>query len=57
MESDVRSFKIQQNGKHAARDAQSWTEIVTEGGRRFMAEWRKEEEEKSKTRQNNRTAK
>ena len=42
---------------YVARDAQSWTEIVTEGGRRFMAEWRKEEEEKSKTRQNNRTAK
>ena len=45
VESDVRSFKIQQNWKHAAQDAQSWTEIVTEGGRRFMTEWRKEEEE------------
>ena len=43
VESDVRSFKIQQNLKHAARDAQSWTEIVTEGGWRFMTEWRKEE--------------
>ena len=48
MESDVRSFKIQQNWKHAARDAQSSTVIVTEGGRSFMTEWRKEEEEKSK---------
>ena len=57
MESDVRSSKIQQNLKHAARDAQSWTEIVTERGRGFMAEWRKEEEEKSKTRQEKRTAK
>ena len=30
VESDVRSFKIQQNWKHAAQDAQGWTEIVTE---------------------------
>ena len=57
VESDVRSFKIQQNWKHAARDAQSWTEIVTEGGRRFMTEWRKEEGEKSKSRREKRTAK
>ena len=57
VESDVRSFKIQQNWKHAARDAQSWTETVTEGGRRFMTEWRKEEEEKSKSRREKRTAK
>ena len=45
VESDVRSFKIQRNWKHAARDAQSWTELVTEGGRRFMTEWRKEKRE------------
>ena len=58
VESDVRSFKIQRNWKHAAaRDAQGWTEIVTEGGRRFMTEWRKEEEEKSKSRLEKRTAK
>ena len=56
VESDVRAFKIQQNWKHAARDAQNWTEIVTEGGRRFMTDWRKEEEEKSKTRREKRTA-
>ena len=30
VESDVRSFKIQQNWKHATQDAQRWTEIVTE---------------------------
>ena len=36
---------------HAARDAQSWTKMVTERGRRLLTEWRKEEEEKSKTRQ------
>ena len=30
--------------EHAVRDAQSWTELVAEGGRRFMTEWRKEEE-------------
>ena len=39
VDSDIRSFKIQQNWKHTARDAQSWTEIVTEGWR-FMTEWR-----------------
>ena len=43
--------------KRAARDAQSWTETVTEGGRRFMTEWRKEEEDKSKSRREKRTAK
>ena len=32
VESDVRSLKIQQNWKHAARDAQSWTKKVTKGG-------------------------
>ena len=57
VESDVRSFKVQQNWKHVARDAQSWTEPVTEGGRWFMTEWRKEEEEKSKSRLEKRTAK
>ena len=48
VENDVRSFKIQHNWKHAVRDTQSWTEIVTEGGRGFMTEWRKEKEEKFK---------
>ena len=43
--------------KHAARDAQSWTEIVPSGGRRFMTDWRKEKEEKPKTRQEKRTTK
>ena len=57
LKSDVGSFKIQQNWKHAAQDAHSWTEMVTEGGRRFITEWRKEEEEKSKTCQEKRTAK
>ena len=57
MESDVRSFKMQQNWENVARDAQRWTEIVTEGGRRFMTEWRKEEEEKAKTRREKRTTK
>ena len=57
VESHVRPFKIQRNWKHAGRDAQSWTEIVTEGGRCFMTKWRKEEEEKSKPHQEKRTAK
>ena len=57
VESDVRFFNIQQKWKYTARDAQSWTEIVTDGGQRFMTEWRKEEEEKSKIRQEKRTTK
>ena len=50
VKNDVRSFNIQQNWKHAARDTQSWTEIDTEGRRRFNTEWRKKKEEKSKSR-------
>ena len=57
VESDVRSFKIQQNWKHVAQDAQSWTKITIEGGRRFMTEWRRKKKEKSKTRQEKRIAK
>ena len=56
VESDTLSFKIKRSWNHTARDAQSWTEIVTEGGRNFMTEWKKEEEEKSKTRQEKKTA-
>ena len=57
VENHVRSFKTQQNWKHAAGDAQSWTKTVTEGERRFMTEWRKKEEEKSESRREKRTAK
>ena len=54
--SDARAFNIPGNWREAARDAQSWAEVVTEGRRRFMAQWRKEEEGKAKSHQEKRTA-
>ena len=53
---DTIRSKIQQNWKHAAQDALNWPGTVTEGGRRYMTDWWKEEE-KSKTRQEKKTAK
>ena len=54
--SDVRAFGIQGEWKQTALDMEEWALAVTEGGRRFMAKWRKEEEEKAKARQEKRTA-
>ena len=33
-----------------------WVEVVTEGGRRFMAAWKKEEEDAARRRQEKREA-
>ena len=55
-ESDIRSFEMHPKCKHAARDAQSWIKIVTEGGRRFMTERKEENGENSKTHQEKRIA-
>ena len=38
VQSDIRAFDIA-----TALQAEVWVETVTEGGRRFMAAWRKEE--------------
>ena len=40
VQSDIRAFGIAGDWKS---DAEVWVETVTEGGRRFMAAWRKEE--------------
>ena len=42
-EKDILSFGIAWEWKATALEADVWVETVTEGGRRFMAAWRKEE--------------
>ena len=41
VQSDIRAFGIAGNWKATALKAEVWVETVTEGGRRFMATWRK----------------
>ena len=43
VQSDTRAFGITGDWKATALKAEVWVEAVTEGGRRFMAAWRKEE--------------
>ena len=43
VQSDIRAFGIAGNWKATALKADVWVETATEGGRRFMAAWRKEE--------------
>ena len=42
--------------KRMALKAEVWIEAVTEGGRRFMAAWREEEEDAARHRQEKREA-
>ena len=44
VQSDTRAFGITGNWKAMALKAEVLVEAVTEGGRRFMAAWREEEE-------------
>ena len=44
VQSDIRAFGITGDWKTIALKAEVWVEVVTEGGRRFMAAWREEEE-------------
>ena len=39
--SDIQAFGIAWYWKTTALEAEVWVETVTEGGRRFMAAWRK----------------
>ena len=41
VQSDIRAFGIAGIWKATALEAEVWVETVTEGGRRFMAAWRK----------------
>ena len=52
--SDIRAFGISGDWKATALKAEVWVETVTEGGRRFMAAWRKEEVDAARHRQEKR---
>ena len=51
-----RTFGIAGDWKAMALNAEVWVETVTEGGRRFMAAWRKEEVDAARHRQEKREA-
>ena len=57
VQSDIRAFGIMRGWKATAlKKADLWVETVAEGGRRFMAAWRKEEVDAARHRQENREA-
>ena len=56
VQSDIRAFGIAEDRKATALKAKVWVETVTEGGRRFMAAWRKEEVDAARHRQEKREA-
>ena len=51
VQSDIRAFGIPGDWKGKALKAEEWVETVTEGGRRFMAAWRKGEVDAARHRQ------
>ena len=55
-QSDIRAFGITGDWKTMAVKVEVWVEAVTEGGRRFMAAWREEEEDAARHRQEKREA-
>ena len=56
VQSDIQAFGIPGDWKAMALKAEVWVEAVTEAGRRFMAAWRKEEEDAARHRQEKREA-
>ena len=56
VQSDIRAFGITGDWKTMAFEAKVWIEAVTEGGRRFMATWRREKEDAARRRQEKREA-
>ena len=56
VQSDIRAFGTTGDCKAMALKAEVWVEAVTEGGRRFMAAWREEEEDAARHRQEKREA-
>ena len=56
VQSDIRTFGIAGDWKATALNAEVWVETVAEGGRRFMAAWRKEEVDAARHRQEKREA-
>ena len=57
VQSDIRAFGIAGAWKATALNAEVWVETATEGGRRFMAAWRKKEVDAARHRQEKREAK
>ena len=55
-QSDIRAFGTTGDWKAMALKAEAWVEAVTEGGRRFMATRREEEEDAARHRQEKREA-
>ena len=51
VQSDIRAFGIAVDWKAMALKAEVWVDTAMEGGRRFMAAWRKEEVDAAKHRQ------
>ena len=56
VQSNICAFGISRDWKATASKAEVWDETVTEGGRRFMAAWRKEEIDAARLRQEEREA-
>ena len=56
VQSDIRAFGIAGDWKATALQAGVWVEMVTEGGLRFMAAWRKEVVDAARHRQEKREA-
>ena len=56
VQSDNRAFGIAGDWKSTASKAEVWVETVTEGGRTFIAAWRKEEVDAARHRQEKREA-
>ena len=56
MAEDVRAFGIGGDWKAAALERGAWDDTVIEGGRRFMARWREEEDSATITWQRKREA-
>ena len=54
VQSDIRAFGITGDWKKMPSKAEVWIEAVTEGGRRFIAAWREEEEDAARHRQEKR---
>ena len=56
VQSDIRAFGIAGDWGATVLEAEVWVETVAEGGRRFMAAWRKEEVAAARHRQEKREA-
>ena len=54
VQSDIRAFGIMEDCKATALEAEVWVDTITEGGRRFMAAWRKEKVDATSHRQEKR---